>query len=55
MDFTILILVLPLLSFLVLGLAGTKLKPGAAGAIGTVVLGCYCLGSWLQVGRLKII
>ena len=39
MDFTILILVLPLLSFLVLGLAGTKLKPGAAGAIGTVVLG----------------
>ena len=38
MDFTILILVLPLLSFLVLGLAGTKLKPGAAGAIGTVCL-----------------
>ena len=44
MDFTILILVLPLLSFLVLGLAGTKLKPGAAGAIGTAVLAVVALG-----------
>jgi len=47
MDFTILILVLPLLSFLVLGLAGTKLKPGAAGAIGTVVLGAVTVLSYL--------
>ena len=47
MDFTILILVLPLLSFLVLGLAGIKLKPGAAGAIGTVVLGAVTVLSYL--------
>ena len=47
MDFTILILVLPLLSFLVLGLAGTKFKPGAAGAIGTVVLGAVTVLSYL--------
>ena len=49
MDFTILILVLPLLSFLVLGLAGTKLKPGAAGAIGTVVLGAVTVLSYLSL------
>ena len=51
MDFTILILVLPLLSFLVLGLAGTKLKPGAAGAIGTVVLGAVTVLSILFYGE----
>ena len=37
--YTILILLLPLLSFLFLGLAGMKLKPVAAGLVGTAVLG----------------
>ena len=39
MEYTILILLLPLLSFLFLGLAGMKLKPVAAGLVGTAVLG----------------
>ena len=34
MEYTILILLLPLLSFLFLGLAGMKLKPAAAGLVG---------------------
>ena len=47
MEYTILILLLPLLSFLFLGLAGMKLKPAVAGLVGTAVLGvvtllCYC-------------
>ena len=33
MEYTILILLLPLLSFLFLGLAGMKLKPAAAGLV----------------------
>ena len=37
MEYTILILLLPLLSFLFLGLAGMKLKPAAAGLVGTAV------------------
>ena len=39
MEYTILILLLPLLSFLFLGLAGMKLKPAVAGLVGTAVLG----------------
>ena len=46
MEYTILILLLPFLSFLLIGLLGTKLKPVAAGAAGTAVTGmvavlCY--------------
>ncbi len=46
MEYTILILLLPLLGFLFLGLAGMKLRPVVAGAIGTgllavVTLLCY--------------
>ena len=37
MEHTILILLLPFLSFILIGLLGTRLKPTAAGAIGTVV------------------
>ena len=33
MEYTILILLLPLLSFLFLGLFGMKLKPAAAGSV----------------------
>lgn len=42
----ILILLLPLLSFLFLGLAGMKLKPVVAGAIGTAVLAVVALLSY---------
>ena len=38
MEHTILILILPFLSFLILGLAGMRMKNGLAGAIGTVSL-----------------
>lgn len=48
MEYTILILILllPLLSFLFLGLAGMKLKPVVAGAIGTAVLAVVALLSY---------
>ena len=46
MEYTILILLLPLLSFLFLGLAGMKLKPVVAGAIGTAVLAGVALLSY---------
>lgn len=36
MEYTILILLLPLLTFLTTGLAGTKLKPATAGWVGTL-------------------
>lgn len=39
MQYTLLILVLPLLSFIVLGLVDSKWKPKVAGTIGTIVLG----------------
>ena len=46
MEYTILILILPFLSFLVLGLAGMKMSNRTAGTAGTVVMGvvaalCY--------------
>ena len=37
MEYTILILLLPFLSFLLIGLLDSRLKPGAAGTFGTVV------------------
>ena len=43
MEYTILILLLPLASFLVLGLAGMKMRPAAAGAVGTAVLAVVAL------------
>ena len=46
MEYTILILLLPLASFLVLGLAGMKMRPAAAGAIGTAVLAVVALLSY---------
>ncbi len=46
MDFTLWILLLPLFSFLVLGLAGMKLKPMVAAWIGTTVLATITLLSW---------
>ena len=43
MEYTILILLLPLLSFLFLGLAGMKLNHAVAGLVGTAVLGVVTL------------
>lgn len=39
MEFSILILILPFLSFLLLGLAGNRMKPRMAGILGTFVMG----------------
>ena len=38
MEYTLFILLLPFLSFLILGLAGMKMKHQVAGAIGTAAL-----------------
>jgi len=46
MEYTILILLLPLASFLVLGLAGMKMRPAAAGAVGPAVLAVVALLSY---------
>ena len=47
MDYTILILLLPLLSFLVLGLGGKWMSHRTAGLIGTAVLGAVAVLSYL--------
>lgn len=47
MQYTLLILVLPLLSFIVLGLMDSKLKPRVAGMVGTTVLGIITALSYL--------
>lgn len=47
MEYTILILILPFLSFLVLGLAGMRVKNSVAGAIGTASLSGVALLSYL--------
>ncbi|HHT23064.1 MAG TPA: NADH-quinone oxidoreductase subunit L [Bacteroidales bacterium] len=46
MEYTILILLLPLLSFLAIGLLGTKLKPCTAGLVGTITLGAVTVLSY---------
>ena len=46
MEYTIFILILPLLTFIVLGLLGTKLKACTAGLIGTISLGMVALLSY---------
>ncbi|WP_106832122.1 NADH-quinone oxidoreductase subunit L [Parabacteroides pacaensis] len=46
MEHTIFILILPFLSFLLLGLAGMKMSPKTAGTIGTTVLGIITLLSY---------
>ena len=47
MEYTIFILLLPFLSFILTGLLGTKLKPVAAGTVGTVVTGIVAALSYL--------
>lgn len=51
MEFTLYILVVPFLSFLVLGLCGNYLKPKLAGIIGTASLACVTLLSYLTAYR----
>ena len=46
MEYTILILLLPFVSFLVLGLAGMKMRPVVAGVVGTAVLAVVALLSY---------
>lgn len=47
MDYTLLILLLPLLSFLLLGLGGKYLKPAVAGTIGTIGLTLVAVLSYI--------
>ena len=47
MEYTILILALPVLSFLLLALAGMKMSHRLAGTIGTLVLGVVAVLSYL--------
>lgn len=51
MEYTLIILALPLLSFLVLGLFGKYLKPKAAGAIGTLSLLGVAISSYITAFR----
>ncbi|MBQ8594306.1 MAG: NADH-quinone oxidoreductase subunit L [Bacteroidaceae bacterium] len=50
MEYTILILLLPLLSFLTLGLGGKWMSHRTAGLIGTTSLGAVTVLSWLTAG-----
>lgn len=50
MEYTILILLLPLFTFLTLGLAGTKLRPVVAGAIGCVSLALTASLAYVTAG-----
>ena len=47
MEYTIFILLLPVLMFLFLGLTGHKLKPSVAGICGTISLGIVTVLSYL--------
>ena len=47
MEYTILILLLPVLSFLVLALAGMKMSHRAAGLIGSLSLGAVAVLSYV--------
>ena len=47
MGFTLFILIIPLMSFLLLGLCGGYMKPKAAGIIGTLSLSCVTVLSYL--------
>jgi NADH-quinone oxidoreductase subunit L len=47
MQYTLLIILLPLFSFIVLGLTDSKLKPKVAGIFGTIILGIITLLSYI--------
>ena len=51
MEYTILILALPMFSFLLLGLAGMKMSHKVAGTIGTLSLGIVTVLSYLTAFR----
>lgn len=50
MEYTVLILLLPLLTFLMLGLSGMKLRPATAGTIGSVSLALTTLLAYITAG-----
>lgn len=50
MEYTLLILLLPLLTFLVLGLSGMKLRPTVAGYIGTLSLATTTILAYITAG-----
>ena len=47
MSYTLFIVILPLLTFLLIGLGGKRLKPGVAGIIGTLGLACVTVLSFM--------
>lgn len=51
MEYTLLILLLPMLTFLVLGLFGMKLRPVVAGCIGTASLAITALLAYITAGQ----
>lgn len=50
MEYTLLIFLLPVITFLILGLSGTKFKPFAAGYIGTLSMAAVTLLAYLTAG-----
>lgn len=50
MEYTLLIFLLPVITFLLLGLSGTKFKPFAAGCIGTLSMAAVTLLAYLTAG-----
>lgn len=50
MEYTVLILLLPMLTFLLLGLFGMKFRPSAAGLVGTVSLALTTFLAYLTAG-----
>ena len=48
MELTILILLLPFLSFLILGIGGKWMSHRTAGAIGTLILGAVAVLSYVR-------
>ena len=55
MEYTILILLLPFLSFLALGLGGKWMSHRIAGLIGTAVLGLVAVLSYLTADRKSVV
>ena len=50
MEYTSIIFLLPIFTFLLLGLSGTKLRPFTAGCIGTLSLAVTTLLAYLTAG-----
>ena len=55
MELTILILLLPFLSFLILGIGGKWMSHRTAGAIGTLILGAVVVLSYVTADRKSVV